>query len=302
MIIWLFMKHLTGIKDLSTNEVEEILARAKELKSSARLPKTLKDRLIITIFFENSTRTRSSFEVAAKRLGASVVSLDVSKSSTSKGETLFDTAANLDAMEPDAIVVRHKDSGVPKMLSNYISCPLLNAGDGSHAHPSQALLDLFTIKEHYGFGEIEGKKIAIVGDIKNSRVANSNIELLTKFGLEVILVAPPHFMPNTDRFQKRYSVKEVVDEVDIIMALRTQTERHKNQIYASLADYAQNFCITKELLGKRDILLLHPGPVNRNVDIADELMTDKRCKVLTQVNNGVYIRMAILEKLILESS
>ncbi len=294
------MKHLTSTKDLNLEEVEDILGRAKELKNSSQIPKTLQDRLIITIFFENSTRTRSSFEVAAKRLGADVVSLDVSKSSTSKGETLFDTAANLDAMEPDAIVVRHKDSGVPKMLSNYVSCPLLNAGDGSHAHPSQALLDLFTIKEHYSFSDIQGKKIAIVGDIKNSRVANSNIELLTKFGLEVILVAPPHFMPKTERFKKSYNLESIVDEVDIIMSLRTQIERHQNQIYASLEDYAQNFCITKEILGDRDILLLHPGPVNRNVDIADALLKDSRCKVLTQVNNGVYIRMAILEKLILE--
>jgi aspartate carbamoyltransferase catalytic subunit len=294
------MKHLTSTHDLSVDEVEEIFKRAGELKKG-NFEKTLQNRLIITIFFENSTRTRSSFEVAAKRLGADVVSLDVSKSSTSKGETLFDTAANLDAMEPDAIVVRHKDSGVPKILSNYISAPLLNGGDGSHAHPSQALLDLFTIKEHFSFSEVKGKKIAIVGDIRNSRVANSNIELLSRFGLEVILVAPPHFMPKEKRLRKYYHPKEIINEVDIIMSLRTQTERHSNQTYASLKDYAKDFCITKELVGDRDILLLHPGPVNRNIDIDDDMLSDSRCKVLTQVKNGVYVRMAILEKLILNN-
>jgi len=291
------MKHLTNTRDLSSQEVKDIFTRAKALKVSQQ-ENTLANKLIITIFFENSTRTRSSFEIAAKRLGATVVSLDVSRSSASKGETLFDTAANLDAMDPDAIIVRHKDSGVPKILSNYVNCPILNAGDGAHAHPSQALLDLFTIKEHYNFSEVKGKKIAIVGDIKNSRVANSNIELLNRFGLEVILVAPPHFMPPSTGLRKTHKLEDIIDEVDIIMSLRTQTERHTNQSYASLKDYASDFCVTASLIGARDILLLHPGPVNRNIDIDDEMLDDKRCKVLTQVKNGVYIRMAILEKLI----
>ena len=294
------MKHLTSTRDLSLAQIEAICAQAKILKSND-YKSTLSNKLIITIFFENSTRTRSSFEVAAKRLGADVVSLDVSQSSTSKGETLFDTAANLDAMEPDVIIVRHKDSGVPKILSNYVNCPILNAGDGSHAHPSQALLDLFTIKEHFDFSDISDKTIAIVGDIKNSRVANSNIELLTRLGLEVILVSPPHFMPTSTGLRKTYDLKEIIDDVDIIMSLRTQTERHTNQSYASLKDYASDFCITEELIGERDILLLHPGPVNRNIDISDAMLDDPRCKVLTQVKNGVYVRMAILEMLILQA-
>ena len=294
------MKHLTSTRDLSLAQIEAICAQAKILKSND-YKSTLSNKLIITIFFENSTRTRSSFEVAAKRLGADVVSLDVSQSSTSKGETLFDTAANLDAMEPDVIIVRHKDSGVPKILSNYVNCPILNAGDGSHAHPSQALLDLFTIKEHFDFSDISDKTIAIVGDIKNSRVANSNIELLTRLGLEVILVSPPHFMPTSTGLRKTYDIREVIDDVDIIMSLRTQTERHTNQSYASLKDYASDFCITEELIGERDILLLHPGPVNRNIDISDAMLDDPRCKVLTQVKNGVYVRMAILEMLILQA-
>jgi aspartate carbamoyltransferase catalytic subunit len=288
------MRHLINTKDFTKEEVEQLYLRADEFKKNTPA-NLLKDKMIITIFFENSTRTRSSFEVAAKRLGASVVSLDVSKSSSKKGETLFDTAANLDAMEPNAIIVRHKNAGVPKILSNYVNCPILNGGDGAHAHPTQALLDLYTIKQY--FKDVKGKKIAVVGDIKNSRVANSNIELLTRFGLEVILVAPPQFLPRTN-LKTSYNLKEVIKDVDIVMSLRTQTERHANQIYASLEDYATDFCITKEIAKDFDFILLHPGPVHRNIDIDDEMLTDKRSKVLEQVKNGVYVRMAVLEKLI----
>jgi len=288
------VQHLTITNDFSKEEILEILADAKRF-SDGRFERILQDKIIITLFFENSTRTKSSFEIAAKRLGAEIVHLDVAKSSTKKGETLVDTAMNLDAMGPHAIIVRHQNSGVPKILSNHTKAAIINAGDGAHAHPTQALLDLFTLKEH--FGELEGKKIAIVGDIKNSRVANSNIELLSRFGMEVILVAPPHFLPKTSLRTTHY-LKEIVDEVDVIMSLRTQTERHSSQSYASLKDYASDFCITEELIGERDILLLHPGPVHRNVDISDALLEDKRCKVLEQVSNGVNVRMAILKKLI----
>lgn len=288
------MQHLINTRDFSIDEVNALFKRA-ELFLDEKQRDILKDRMVITIFFENSTRTRSSFEIAAKRLGANVVSLDVSKSSSSKGETLFDTAANLDAMGPDAIVVRHKNSGVPHILSNYVNCPILNGGDGPHAHPTQALLDLFTMTRY--FKDLTGKKIAIVGDIKNSRVANSNIELLSRYGLDVTLVAPPHFLPETS-LKTSHSIKEVIGDMDIVMSLRTQTERHKNQIYASLQDYANDFCITKELVGEKNILLLHPGPVHRNVDISDDMLRDSRCKVLEQVKNGVAVRMAVLEKLI----
>ncbi|MDR1007313.1 MAG: aspartate carbamoyltransferase catalytic subunit [Campylobacteraceae bacterium] len=288
------MRHLIDTTDFSTSEIDELIKCADRfLKDSSN--DILKNRKIITIFFENSTRTRSSFEIAAKNLGCNVVSLDVSRSSSSKGETLFDTAANLDAMGPDAIVVRHKNAGVPNILSRYVHCPIVNGGDGSHAHPTQALLDLFTLKKH--FDDVKGKTIAIVGDIKNSRVANSNIELLGRFGMKIVLAAPPHFMPDID-MPKYTNLKEAVEKADAIMSLRTQTERHANQIYASLKDYANDFCITKELLKGRDIIVLHPGPVHRNVDIDDEMMRDKRCKVLEQVKNGVAIRMAVLEKLI----
>ncbi len=288
------MAHLIRTDDFTKEEIEEILADAKHF-SDGHFETILKDKIIITLFFENSTRTKSSFEIAAKRLGADMVHLDVAKSSTKKGETLVDTAMNLDAMGPHAIIVRHQNSGVPQILANHTKASILNAGDGAHAHPSQALLDLYTLKEH--FTDLEGKKIAIVGDIKNSRVANSNIELLTRFGMEVILVAPPHFLPKTS-LKTTHFLAEIVDEVDAIMSLRTQTERHSSQSYASLKDYASDFCITKELIGERDIILLHPGPVHRNIDITDELLDDARCKVLDQVSNGVNIRMAILKKLI----
>ncbi len=288
--------HLITTKDLSDQEILRIFKEASEYLA-APPPQLLKNRLIITIFFENSTRTRSSFEIAAKRLGAEVVHLDVAKSSTNKGETLFDTAANLDAMGPNAIIVRHQHSGVPQILSQYVSCSLINGGDGAHAHPTQALLDLFTIQRH--FGEIRGKKVAIVGDIKNSRVANSNIELLRRFGMKVILVAPPHFLPQSDLPTATY-LKEVIDEVDVVMSLRTQIERHTYPIYASLKDYGSDYCITKELIGDKDILILHPGPVHRNIDISDEVLLDPRCKVLEQVKNGVAVRMAVLRHLIMK--
>ncbi|WP_201352530.1 aspartate carbamoyltransferase catalytic subunit [Hydrogenimonas urashimensis] len=290
------MRHLITTDDFGIEEIEQLYKDAEDFLK-APPPKLLQNRLIITLFFENSTRTRSSFEIAAKRLGADVVHLDVAKSSTKKGETLYDTAANLNAMGPDAIIVRHAQSGTPYQISRHVDCAIFNAGDGAHAHPSQALLDLFTIRQHFG-GDIEGKRIAIVGDIKNSRVANSNIRLLRRFGLKITLVAPPHFLPKTD-LPTTIKLDDILDDVDIIMSLRTQTERHAHPIYGSLKDYASDYCITKERIGDRKILLLHPGPVHRNIDIDDAMLADPRCKVLEQVKNGVVVRMAALKKLIL---
>ncbi|WP_300363937.1 aspartate carbamoyltransferase catalytic subunit [Hydrogenimonas sp.] len=290
------MRHLITTDDFSLEEIEALFKDAESFLQTPP-PKLLQNRLIITLFFENSTRTRSSFEIAAKKLGADVVHLDVARSSTKKGETLYDTAANLAAMDPDAIIVRHAQSGTPYQISRHVGCAIFNAGDGAHAHPSQALLDLFTIRRHFG-GNMEGKKIAIVGDIKNSRVANSNIRLLPRFGLKITLVAPPHFLPKTD-LPTTTKLDDILDDVDIIMSLRTQTERHAHPIYASLKDYASDYCITKERIGDRDILLLHPGPVHRNIDIDDAMLADPRCKVLEQVRNGVAVRMAALKKLIL---
>jgi len=288
------MRHLIRTDDFTSSEIETILNDAQTFSQGGFFD-YLKDKIIITLFFENSTRTKSSFEIAATRLGARMIHLDVAKSSTKKGETLVDTATNLDAMGPHAIIVRHFNAGVPKILSNHTNAAIINAGDGAHAHPTQALLDLFTLRQH--FKELKGKRIAIVGDIKNSRVANSNIELLSRFGLDITLVAPPQFLPKTD-LKTSYHIHEVIDNVDAIMSLRTQTERHSQQNYASLKDYASDFCITKELVGDRNIIILHPGPVHRNIDIDDALLADERCKVLQQVSNGVSIRMAVLKKLI----
>lgn len=290
-------RHLTETRDFSTQEVEELFQAAEGHLYNGNCH-VLAGHLVINIFFENSTRTRSSFEVAAKRLGAEVVNLDVSTSSSSKGETLRDTAANLDAMGPSAIVIRHKNAGVPKILSGYVKSSIVNGGDGAHAHPTQALLDLMTLKQ--ALGDVKGKRIAIVGDIKSSRVANSNIELLSRFGMEVTLVAPPHFMPDRSDVKKSHSLVETVENgVDAIMSLRTQTERHEHPIYASLKDYASDYKVTGKLIGDRDIWVLHPGPVHRNVDIDDDVLADPRSLVLKQVENGVAVRMAVLEKLIL---
>jgi aspartate carbamoyltransferase catalytic subunit len=290
------MRHLTDTKDFSKEEILTLFEDAKTFLDG-KYRDILHHKLVINIFFENSTRTRSSFEIAAKRLGAEVVSLDVATSSSNKGETLRDTAMNLDAMGPSAIVVRHKNAGVPKILSKYVKSSIVNGGDGAYAHPTQALLDLFTLKE--SIGSVEGKNIAIVGDIKNSRVANSNIELLTRFGANVILVAPPHFMPSYKEMKKVHHLDAIIDEVDAIISLRTQTERHQFPIYASLKDYAKDFKITKEMIGERNIVILHPGPVHRNIDIDDALLDDPRSQVLKQVEHGVAVRMAVLKKLII---
>ena len=287
-------KHLTHTKDLTKEEILSIFKNASKYLDEKKRD-DLKGKLIINIFFENSTRTRSSFEIAALRLSADVVNLDVARSSTAKGETLFDTAANLDAMGPDAIVVRHNRSGVPKILSKYVRASIINAGDGAHQHPTQGLLDLFTLFRH--LGDVKDKKIAIVGDIRNSRVANSDIELLTRFKAKVLLVGPPQFLPKTS-LPTTHNLKEAIDFADAIISLRTQTERHKHPTFASLKDYAENFKITKELIKDKNILIMHPGPVHRNIDIDDEVLSDKRCLVLEQVKNGVAVRMAILKHLI----
>ena len=296
------MKHLITTSDFTNKEIKELFDDAR-LFSDFASNKILSGKLIVTLFFENSTRTRSSFEIAAKRLGADVVNLEIQTSSTKKGETVQDTVANLDAMKPDAIIIRHKDCGLPASLVEYVNCPMINAGSGKDAHPTQALLDLFTIIEHFN-GDIENKRIAIVGDIANSRVASSNLELLPRFGLKPILVSPKQFKIKS-KFKSVTNIKKVIDKLDIIMSLRVQHERHNlNLLPEELEEqkkvYAKKYCITKKIIKDRDILLLHPGPVNRNIDISDEMLEDPRCKVLEQVKNGVLVRMAILKKLILQ--
>ena len=292
------MQHLVDTNDFSDRQIEQLLHDAKKFKHQ-RPPALLKDKLLVTLFFEPSTRTRSSFEIAVKRLGASIVHLDPSKSSSSKGESLEDTFANLCAMEPDGVIIRHSHNKTPQLLANKEMTSVINAGAGNYAHPTQALLDLFTIVEHFD-GNIKGKTIAIVGDIVTSRVASSGIRLFRRMGLNVILVAPKNLMPKSD-LPQYHSLDEVMDKVDIIMALRAQLERHKTDHIKDEKNYKKSFCITKKRLKQRDILVLHPGPVMRNVDISDKVLEDKRCKVLTQVQNGVYMRMAILKLLLLDS-
>jgi aspartate carbamoyltransferase catalytic subunit len=291
------MQHLVDTNDFSKKQIEEIINDAKEFKHK-RPTALLRDKLLITLFFESSTRTRSSFEVAAKRLGASMVHLDPSKSSTTKGESLDDTFANLCAMEPDGVIIRHGFNATPQKLANKSLTPVINAGAGNYAHPTQALLDYFTIVEH--FGDVRGKSIAIVGDILSSRVASSGIRLFTRMGMRVILVAPKPFMPDNE-LEKVEHLDEIIDEVDIVMSLRAQLERHKAPIFEDYNQYAKEYCITKDRLGDRDILLLHPGPVMRNIDISDEMLVDPRCKVLEQVKNGVFVRMAILIAILLDN-
>jgi aspartate carbamoyltransferase catalytic subunit len=291
------MKHLITTNDLSDSEIKKIFQDAERFLKHEESGEELKNKNVMTLFFENSTRTKSSFEMALQRLGARIIHLDISKSSTSKGETLLDTAYNLKSIGADAFIIRHSDAGVPMKLAEHLTgkSSVINAGDGSFAHPTQAMLDLFTIMQTYP--NPKGKRVAIVGDIKNSRVANSNISLLSRFGLDITLVAPPHFLPKTS-LKTSGNLSEIIDKVDIVMSLRTQTERHNQQSYASLKDYAKDFCITKELFGERYIILMHPGPVNRNIDISDEMMNDQRSKVLEQVQNGVVVRMAILKHIL----
>ena len=290
------MQHLIDTNNLNIIQINSILLDAKNFKRHKPIA-LLRDKLLITLFFENSTRTRSSFEVAAKRLGASMIHLDPTTSSTNKGETLEDTFANLCAMQPDGVIIRHSQNYIPQQLADMDLTSVINAGAGNDTHPSQALLDLFTMKEY--LGTVRGKTIAIVGDIVSSRVAGSNIRLLDRMGMNIILVAPKDFMPDSE-LEKVEKLEEVIDRVDVIMSLRAQLERHEKPVFENYDIYAKEYCITKELLGDRDILVLHPGPVMRNIDISDEVLEDSRCKVLEQVTNGVYIRMAILKLLFLD--
>ena len=291
------MQHLVDTNDFSIAQIRQLLADTKAFKEK-HPPQLLQGKLLMTLFFEASTRTRSSFEVAAKRLGASIVHLDPSRSSTKKGESLEDTFANLCAMEPDGVIIRHEHNDTPHILATMEMTPVINAGAGNYAHPTQALLDLFTMMEHFG-GDVQGKTIAIVGDIVNSRVASSGIRLMQRMGMHVLLVAPQEFMPQSDLPQYT-DLADVMDKVDVIMSLRAQLERHNRELFESYDAYAQAYCITKERMGQRDILLLHPGPVMRNIDISDEMLADPRAKILTQVQNGVYMRMAILKLILID--
>ncbi|PLK42948.1 MULTISPECIES: aspartate carbamoyltransferase catalytic subunit [Emticicia] len=294
-------KHLLGIKDLTTNDIQLILETAKEFKEVINRPikkvPSLRDVTIANVFFENSTRTRLSFELAEKRLSADVVNFSASGSSVKKGETLLDTVNNILAMKVDMIVMRHSSPGAPHYLSKKIKANIVNAGDGTHEHPTQALLDSFSMQEK--LGDLAGKKIAIIGDILHSRVALSNIFCLQKLGAEVTICGPNTLLPkyiNEIGVRISHSVKETLQWCDVANVLRIQLERQQIKYFPSLREYSLYFGINKQMLDELDkeIVLMHPGPINRGVELSSDAADSHHSIILDQVENGVAVRMAVL--------
>ncbi len=294
-------KDILGTGPLSREEIEGILDTAVSFKeiSTRQIKKvpTLRGRTIINLFFEASTRTRTSFEIAGKRLSADVINISASTSSTVKGESLLDMAYNLEAMNPDLLIVRHSVSGAPHMIAKHIKCPVINAGDGAHEHPTQALLDLLTIREHSK--QLTGLKVAIVGDIAHSRVARSNIHAMLKCGMDVTVVGPPTMIPvgmECLGVKVLHNLEEAVSQVDVVMMLRIQLERQNEGLFPSFREYSNLFCLTADKLkhSRKDILIMHPGPVNRGIEIALDVMEGPHSVILDQVNIGVALRMALM--------
>ena len=296
-------KHLLGIQDLSISDVNYILSEAKQFiklnRSKNKKLDTLRGKTQINLFFEPSTRTQSSFELAGKRLGADVMSMNIVNSAIKKGETLIDTAMTLNAMHPNLIVVRHQDSGACNLLSQKVECAVINAGDGRREHPTQALLDALTIKEKKG--KVQGLRIAICGDILHSRVARSNIYLLNMLGAEVNIVAPTNLMPkDLEKFgvNKFSDMKKGLKDCDIVMMLRLQNERMNSSFLASNREYYEYYGLTPDKLdcAKNDALIMHPGPMNRGIEIDTNLADDINKSVIQeQVELGVAVRMACLK-------
>jgi len=293
------LKNLISTSDLSDIQIESILSKAKACKFNSLINNSNKNqrKIIISLFFENSTRTRTSFDIAVQKIGAKIIHLDVLRSSINKGETIEDTILNISSMNPDLLIIRHESNGFPKKISSIINTPIINAGDGSNLHPTQALIDLYTIIDEYGIDNLNGKVVSIIGDISNSRVANSNIELLKRFGMKVILVCPKEFIGKIkySNLEIIEDIEKAIDKSNILIRLRTQTERSNDYNEKFLEKYAKDYCITEKLIKDKNLIILHPGPVHRNIDISDNVLKDKRCKVLNQVENGIYIRMAILD-------
>jgi aspartate carbamoyltransferase catalytic subunit len=301
------MKHLLSINDLSYDEAVQILDTAQELARVSdgpmkKLP-TLRGRTIVNLFYEDSTRTRISFEAAAKRLSADVINFSAKGSSVSKGESLKDTALTLQAMGADAVIIRHSASGAAKRLadSEWTSGSVVNAGDGTHEHPSQALLDSFTIRRHLAHGgkDLVGLKVAIVGDVLHSRVARSNVLLLDKLGAKVFLVAPPTLLPvGVENWPATvsYDLDSVLPEVDAVMMLRIQMERMSDSFFPSAREYSRYFGLNQERLAKLKptAIVMHPGPMNRGLEITAESADSARSVIVEQVSNGISVRMAIL--------
>lgn len=294
-------KDVLEMESLSVEEIEAILDTAETLKEistrSIKKVPTLRGKTVVHFFYEPSTRTKTSFEIAAKRLSADTVSISASTSSIVKGETLVDTAKNLEAMNPDAIVIRHSAAGAPHLLARQVEASVINAGDGMHAHPTQALLDMMTVREKKG--RLAGLRIAIIGDIAHSRVARSNIVGFSKTGAEVILAGPPTMIPmgvETLGAHITYHVEEAIKDADVVMVLRIQKERQQAFVFPSEREYAQCYGLTEKRLAaaKEDVLIMHPGPINRGVEIAPEVADGPHSVILEQVTNGVAIRMALL--------
>ncbi|MGD0784981.1 MAG: aspartate carbamoyltransferase catalytic subunit [Sedimentisphaerales bacterium] len=294
-------KHLIGLRELSREEIEYIFDTAQGFEQmstrSVKKAPTLRGKVVVNLFFEDSTRTRNSFTLAANRLSADVIEFTQKSSSVNKGETLLDTAKNLEAMGIDIVVIRHSAGGAPKFLSKNINACVVNAGDGFCEHPTQGLLDTFTIRKIKG--SLEGLKIAIVGDIAHSRVARSDIYAMTKLGAEVILVGPPTLMPakiNQLPVQVSYSLDSVIGQVDVINMLRIQFERMGTNPFPSIKEYSHYFGLTVERMkkAKKDILVMHPGPINRGVEIESEVADGANSVILQQVTNGLAVRMAVL--------
>lgn len=295
-------KDILGMKDLRVDEINLILETAESfLEISTREIKkvpTLRGKTIINLFYEASTRTRTSFEIAGKRLSADTINISASTSSVVKGETLIDTARNLEAMNPDVIVIRHSAAGAPHLLASLVKQSIINAGDGAHEHPTQALLDMMTIKEKKG--KIAGLKVAIVGDIAHSRVARSNIYGLSKMGAQIVVAGPVTMLPR-DIEQMGVKVfsklEDAIVDADVVMMLRIQLERQKQNIFPSLREYSQHYCLNRNniKLAKKDVIVMHPGPINRGVEISPDIADDPSYSViLDQVNKGVAVRMALL--------
>lgn len=294
-------KHLLGLRDLSRQEIEHILDTAEGFEQistrSIKKAPPLRGKVVVNLFFEDSTRTRNSFALAANRLSADVVEFTKKASSVSKGETLVDTARNLEAMGIDIVVIRHSAAGAAKLLSRSINACVINAGDGYCEHPTQALLDVYTIRKHKG--TLDGLKIAIVGDIAHSRVARSNVWAATKLGAEVTLVGPPTLMPaevSKLPVKTSYCLDEVVEKVDVINMLRIQFERIGASPFPSIREYSRYFGLTVERMrkAKPDVLVMHPGPINRGVEIESEVADGRNSVILEQVANGLAVRMAVL--------
>jgi len=298
--IW-HRKHLLGLRELSTEEITYILDTAKGFEQistrSVKKAPPLRGKVVVNLFFEDSTRTRNSFTLAASRLSADVIEFTEKASSVSKGETLLDTARNLEAMGVDIVVIRHSAAGAPKFLSRNINACVVNAGDGYCEHPTQGLLDTYTIRKIKG--TLQGLKIAIVGDIAHSRVARSDMWAMTKLGAEVTFVGPPTLMPAEVRqlpVKVSYSLDEVIDKVDVVNMLRIQFERLGGNPFPSIREYSHYFGLTVERMkrAKSDILVMHPGPINRGLEMESEVADGRNSVILQQVTNGLAVRMAVL--------